>query len=253
MDERPDKTTPRALQIVLAVVLTLSFVGFAVGTRGTDTVSEPAAHEPPIRHADVPDARSYTELREAPPTAAITWPQAEARLGAEAPPQGERDLDALRVERDLRRAYDGAPPTVPHPVVQRDVGSCLSCHQQGLSVGKKVASTMSHDFKSQCLQCHAQASGTGTAGDVLLADALAGQGTYGSNVFAGYRGPTTGDRAWDIAPPEIPHRTFMRENCLSCHAEGGSAPLRTTHPERASCQQCHVPSASLDQRRDPAR
>lgn len=253
MDERPSTNTPRALQVLLAVVLTLSFVGFAAGTRGNDPPAEPPAHVPPERAEDVPDARSYTQLRNAPLTAAITWPQAEARLANDAPPPGERDLDALRVERDLRRAYDGAPPTVPHPVVQRDVGSCLSCHQQGLSVGGKVASSMSHDFKSQCLQCHAQASGTGTAGDVLLADALAGQGTYGRNAFAGYRGPTTGERAWDIAPPEIPHRTFMRENCLSCHAEGGSAPLRTTHPERASCQQCHAPSASLDQRRDPGR
>lgn len=252
MEERPVKTTPRALQILFAVVLTLSFVGFAVGTRATDPVPESPVHEPPARQANVPDARSYAELREAPPNIAVTWPQAEARLAAQASAQ-ERDRDAMRAERDLRRAYDGAPPTVPHPVAQRDVGSCLSCHQQGLSVGGKTASAMSHDFKSQCLQCHAQEGGTGAAGDVLLADALAGQGTYGRNVFAGYRGPTTGERAWNIAPPEIPHRTFMRENCLSCHAEGGSAPLRTTHPERASCQQCHAPSAALDQRLDPAR
>lgn len=253
MDERPGTTTPRAIQILVAVVLTLSFVGFAVGTRAV----EPPVHAPveadEPRAAAAPAARTYAQLRDAPLRAALTWDKASARLAQDAEIPPVRDLDAVRTRRDARRAYDGAPPTVPHPVAQRDPGSCLSCHEQGLSVGGRVASSMSHEFKSQCLQCHVPGSGTGAPGDALLADALATAGTYGQNRFVGHRGPPRGARAWDIAPPEIPHRTFMRERCLSCHAEGGSAPLRTSHPERESCQQCHAPSAALDQRHDPQR
>jgi hypothetical protein len=40
----------------------------------------------------------------------------------------------------------------------------------------------------------------------------------------------------------------MREACASCHGPSGKRGLRSTHPVRASCQQCHARSAALDQR-----
>jgi nitrate reductase cytochrome c-type subunit len=51
-----------------------------------------------------------------------------------------------------------------------------------------------------------------------------------------------GDRATPGAPPRIPHRILMRENCVACH-DGSAAreEIRTTHPERWRCRQCHVP------------
>jgi cytochrome c-type protein NapB len=52
-----------------------------------------------------------------------------------------------------------------------------------------------------------------------------------------------GSRAHPGAPPVIPHKVFMRENCLSCHSgPGGREEIRTTHPERTRCMQCHVGS-----------
>ena len=57
-----------------------------------------------------------------------------------------------------------------------------------------------------------------------------------------------GNRAWSIAPPEIPHRTFMQERCESCHGVNGRDAIRSTHPWRQSCEQCHAPSAEFDQR-----
>jgi cytochrome c-type protein NapB len=43
------------------------------------------------------------------------------------------------------------------------------------------------------------------------------------------------------SPPPIPHALQMRENCRACHAGPGAvAELRTTHPERVTCRQCHA-------------
>jgi len=39
----------------------------------------------------------------------------------------------------------------------------------------------------------------------------------------------------------------MREDCMSCHGPQGLFGLRTPHPDRPSCLQCHVPNAELDQ------
>jgi cytochrome c-type protein NapB len=40
----------------------------------------------------------------------------------------------------------------------------------------------------------------------------------------------------------------MRDDCMSCHGPQGLFGLRTPHPDRQSCLQCHVPNAELDQR-----
>ena len=38
----------------------------------------------------------------------------------------------------------------------------------------------------------------------------------------------------------MPHGTFMRTRCLSCHGEYGYPGLRTDHPRRVNCVQCHI-------------
>ena len=65
-------------------------------------------------------------------------------------------------------------------------------------------------------------------------------------VASGYEGLAqdlvAGDRATPGAPPRIPHRVLMRENCVACHdGPGAREEVRTTHPERWRCRQCHVP------------
>ena len=48
-------------------------------------------------------------------------------------------------------------------------------------------------------------------------------------------------RNYPEQPPVIPHKVFMRENCQACHAgPAARKEIRTEHPERAQCRQCHV-------------
>jgi len=42
-------------------------------------------------------------------------------------------------------------------------------------------------------------------------------------------------------PPLIPHRIFMRENCLVCHNDPNRKEIvQTTHAERRNYRQCHI-------------
>lgn len=135
--------------------------------------------------------------------------------------------------RAARRAYDGAPPVVPHD----DFGmTCTSCHDlEGMEVtGVGYAppspheKTMGMSAISRCRQCHVFSRA---------------EGVFVASTFSGLRQDLRrGDRLSPFSPPRIPHRTFMRENCTACHT-GPSArePMRTSHPERARCRQCHVP------------
>jgi nitrate reductase cytochrome c-type subunit len=50
----------------------------------------------------------------------------------------------------LPRAYQGAPPLIPHDVEARK-GACLTCHESGLA----DAPIVPHPTRSfSCLQCH---------------------------------------------------------------------------------------------------
>ncbi|MDA8016644.1 MAG: hypothetical protein MPN21_04275 [Thermoanaerobaculia bacterium] len=63
-----------------------------------------------------------------------------------------------------------------------------------------------------------------------------------ANSFAGLRQDLRrGKRLNPLAPPVIPHRVFMRENCHACHSgPAAREEIRTDHAERARCRQCHV-------------
>jgi nitrate reductase cytochrome c-type subunit len=48
-------------------------------------------------------------------------------------------------------------------------------------------------------------------------------------------------RAFEGAPPLVPHEIGDEHSCLVCHRLGeNSAPI-TPHPERTNCVQCHIP------------
>ena len=50
-----------------------------------------------------------------------------------------------------------------------------------------------------------------------------------------------------LAPPVMPHSAFMRENCLACHSgPAAREEIRTPHPERPRCGQCHVQQVTRD-------
>jgi len=148
-------------------------------------------------------------------------------------PGGDGAVKSSAAVRAGRRAYDGAPPTIPHD----DFGmSCAACHDaEGMPVGDVgFAPASPHEGTSRagatarCRQCHVFVTGTGLF--------------VGSDYVGLAQDLHAGGRATPGAPPTIPHRILMRENCLACHAGPGAREnIRTSHPERTRCRQCHVP------------
>lgn len=142
------------------------------------------------------------------------------------------------VARAERRLYDGAPPTIPH----RAMGAaCSSCHNVlGLAVeGLGFAPPSPHEDTrglsaiSRCEQCHVYRTT---------------EQTFRPNGFAGLRQDLRhGRRLHDFAPPVIPHKTFMRENCAACHSgPAAREEIRTSHPERPRCRQCHLEQVTTE-------
>jgi cytochrome c-type protein NapB len=151
--------------------------------------------------------------------------------GASAPDADQPGVPSPALVRAERRAYDGAPPTVPHP----DPGAqCSACHDaDGQAVGPAYAPASPHAETAiagatrRCRQCHA----------FVTTDQV-----FTDNGFIGLpQNMRRGTRATPGAPPTIPHRLLMRERCVACHAGPGARDgIRTSHPERSRCRQCHV-------------
>lgn len=244
----------KASTIAVAVIFTISVSGYFIGLRQT-LRGLPAAEAvvPPMNvsgtHAAVqvlpaPDYSAIADtdfgpnahfkshlkdLRESPHSAGRA-----ARIAAS--PAG------LHAQRAARRAYDGAPPIVPHPIAQKNTASCLACHRKATVIGDVVAPAISHPAYTSCTQCHVTAKGLGSRWDTSPIDLHTG------NQFAGDHREKPGEKAYPDAPQTIPHPLHMRQNCLSCHGELGTSPIRTSHPERQSCTQCHVPASNIDKR-----
>jgi len=128
------------------------------------------------------------------------------------------------------RAFHGAPPTIPHQIEEVGIGSkdCLKCHENGGFVDQFKAYTpvTPHPDKSNCVQCHVQ---------------VKSKSFFVPSGWVRNSSPEIGNQALQGSPPTVPHSLQLRENCLSCHA-GPSAvkEIRTTHPNRVNCRQCHV-------------
>ena len=144
------------------------------------------------------------------------------------------DISKESLARDARRLYDGAPPVIPHD--QED--DCLFCHSLG-SKGEgdedvPIAPHVLSDGISKstrCVQCHVY------------------QVTEEVFVQNSYRGEPQlkrrGDRMYPGAPPRVPHTLQLRKDCLACHlGEAAREEIKTPHPERSRCLQCHVPVRS---------
>ncbi len=177
----------------------------------------------------------------------VTPNELMARYGSAAPTPGERG--AALVGRSMRRAYAGAPPVVPHAIDQLGTSACVVCHSNGMKVGDVVAPAMSHGLLASCTQCHVEERGAPPVGGMTATQI---RGLLAESGFEGQAEPGEGSRAWQGAPPTIPHSTWMRQACISCHGGESEAGLSSSHPWRASCTQCHAPSATLDQAPIPA-
>lgn len=125
------------------------------------------------------------------------------------------------------RLYSGAPPVIPHAVAELGRELCLDCHLEGDAVDEdgRVAPATPHPELERCEQCHLRRVGQGQFRPTTLRGAV-------------YR---IGQRQQPRGPWLIPHPLTLRESCLGCHGSGAADWLRTSHPERARCLQCHLP------------
>lgn len=240
-----------AAHVILACVFGIAIAGIFMGFYDTltpagqpgfaDTASPGSEEE----HGDTPQAVVYSEMTGARfgPNAdwESAWPvqTADPNVSYDLSPATAEARTQTNAQRAQRRAYSGAPPVVPHAIDQTNAASCLVCHGEGMKVGTVIAPKMSHESYTNCTQCHVESINralpptTGTRAAPTL--------------FIGLEAPGPGERAWPGAPPTIPHTTWMRENCNSCHGNLAETALQTSHPWRINCVQCHAPSAELDQ------
>lgn len=235
----------RLWHVGAAVVLAVAAVGLFTGTREPPL---PAPSPAPDTSAGADRVPGYAEIRDSRrgPNAKL-YDGALARLALPPDPQSgvapsEEERAKAVAARASRRAYDGAPPTIPHDISQAAFPSCLACHEHGMVLAGKRAPKMSHQRYDACTQCHVPES----------APPLPSRREPVENTFAGTSAPGKGARAWPGAPPVIPHTTRMRTECNGCHGPGAPHGLRTAHPWRQSCTQCHAPNAELDQRTSSA-
>ncbi len=231
-----------ATSFFLSVLAGLGMILFFVGTSEThyDFAVPLGAGKEAIDPTAIP-APTYLQLR-ASARGVSTGLDADLAL-LTAPPTGTADKPTTLAARAALRSYDGAPPRIPHAVQQRGLPECLACHDAGTTVRGHTAPRMPHRQLTSCTQCHVVAAAPMPGGDALPSDPRAVD-----NSFVGMPSPDHGPRAWDIAPPQVPHPAFLHERCDACHGDLGQDALRTPHPWRSSCEQCHAASAEVDQR-----
>ncbi len=236
----------RLLQLLASGAVALASVGLVLGTQSPKV--------PPVlqtaRDGVGENALNYAQLRKGRrgPNREM-YRGAFARLGAAGPSihdpvvQTSAQKQEALVARSKRRAFAGAPPTIPHSVQEKDPAACMACHSGGAKIAQLRAPAMSHREFAMCTQCHAMEKSENAEVGAL--------GALPENSFVGLGEYPSGQRAYEGAPPTIPHGVFMRENCASCHGVHGEKGVRSTHPGRQSCQQCHAASAEFDQRGPP--
>ncbi len=141
----------------------------------------------------------------------------------------EKSAASVRAE---RRAFDGAPPVIAHENFSM---TCIECHSAagrhvqdvGFAPPSPHEATAGLSATSRCAQCHV----------FRLTEAV-----WRANDFVPLsQDLRAGRRAAAGAPPVLPHSPFMRENCAACHTgPAAREEVRTSHPERLRCRQCHV-------------
>lgn len=239
----------RPFYVGSVIVLSMAIAGLISGTR--PPAREGNFRETTIAPQGVEAARSYTEMRQGrrgPGSGmyenAFSWLRSLGPSLSDPVLVTEQQREEALEERRERRAYAGAPPVIPHPIQEREAAACLACHEKGSLVAGLRAPMMSHKKYVMCVQCHAPERDA--ANNIVLTNV--GE----ENTFVGVQEAGSGETAWEGAPPTIPHPTFMREQCNSCHGPFGAQGLKTPHPIRASCTQCHAAAATFDQGGPPA-
>ncbi|MEZ4220413.1 MAG: nitrate reductase cytochrome c-type subunit [Polyangiaceae bacterium] len=245
MTPRHEQLGPRVWSVLAAATLTTAAVGYMSGTRAPPAAAAAAAAPVSSSGQTGKSVPTYRELIDGASVVNTSiYASAFDKLVADRPSAfapveiDESRRDAARAKRRAARSFDGAPPVIPHAIDQRAIPDCLVCHETGATIAGRIAAPMSHRRYDNCVQCHV----VGEAPEPLPPAPVV------ENSFEPWRAPTVGVRAIIGAPPAIPHSTHMRENCSSCHGALGTSGIRTSHPYRQSCPQCHASSAELDRR-----
>lgn len=218
-------------------------------------IQERTAAEPEPSGVPMPEAASPPIAAEA---GVFRTRPAMLAIGDPATPRrsaNPRTLHAFRT----RRAYPGAPPRIPHGLTAEEfqTTTCNSCHERGgfsPRFGAYVPVTP-HPELEACLQCHVgDDEVTGVALPSHDPNTICRQCHDPSGLARGVAAmdwltsawPRLAPRTADQPPQPIPHDLQLRSNCVACHVGPGAvAEIRTTHPDRANCRQCHLAANGL--------
>ncbi len=233
----PDTPERRLIALLAAVVIAVSLIGIVTGIAPERYQAKRPKLQERADPGDVPPARTHAELEIRPWTggpAASGWSEGRELARREAEERWETgySAEAARDDRARRRAFDGAPPVVPHPVRPGGAPECVACHLDGFALAGRRASVIPHRIFASCTQCHVSSAPS-------LGVAAGGGPAAVPTSFVGLASSGAGETAYEGAPPAVPHSTWMRERCDSCHGADGRAALKTPHKERRSCLQCH--------------
>ena len=234
-----DGRVARMLPLAGVIVLALTLVGFLEGIAEPQAATTKyASASPHSVTGDVPNAVAYRNM-----VAARLSPNADFQSSLKAlrfekpsifdPVERTPEMTmAALIDRTRTRAFDGAPPVIPHTTEQQSAASCLACHGQGIRMGDKIATKVSHAHFTSCTQCHVESHSGGPFETTQPVE----------NEFTGIQSSGPGERAYVGAPPTIPHSLWLRNDCTSCHGLVARPGLRTSHPWLSNCVQCHVES-----------
>lgn len=247
MRDWPDPRLPGRLVGIAAgvavMVAVVVFLGPSVARHDEDDTLGPSRTLTPPGAPIAAEADVYRMK----PVDLATDPGASRRAGAHA--------RSVTIYRRLR-AYPGAPPRIPHALTEDEFrnGKCNTCHERGGFVGRfaAYAPITPHPEMPACLQCHVADDRLvglpfpSPSEPVCTQCHILGQDPpiFVALDWRQHEWPATGQTAIPGGPPLIPHDFHLRGNCVACHT-GTAAVVRTTHPERANCRQCHVPAPTV--------
>lgn len=243
-NSRAPSVMRRYLFLFIVLTLAVTLVGFLRGIKEPLPLTKTTSRNSDRSDQGFPAAVKYAEMPESRLMAFASQRSHLNDLKAKKPSVFDKVVqsDGLKQEaladRAKVRAYDSAPPVIPHGIDQMKTAQCLACHSQGIIIGERIASKVSHPHFTNCTQCHVELNRTQTPWATTL---------VAENAFEGITRAGPGARAWPGAPPTIPHSTWMRQDCTSCHGTIARVGIRSTHPWLTNCTQCHAPSAALDQ------
>lgn len=243
----------RTLGVLFLIVAMAAVSGAFMGMRQTEKARTGVIQEQETEtteEGDFKPAPKYGEIPDAGWLANEEWSftlKDLPRKPVDLSPQKSLDAKELALAlagRKERRAFDGAPPTVPHEINQMSSASCIVCHGEDatLLVGDKRPARISHPYYANCTQCHVPADGLRKLTEAEISRLMV------VSEFKGREPAGLGTRAYAGAPPTVPHPLWMRQNCMSCHGPDREHAITTSHPSRQNCLQCHAPNSDYDNR-----